>query len=316
MKRSTKYKGKPCYGWQQAPENLQTFSQLRANHLKPQDRRQADGFIWCKDAWTPLYDSQVAIPRRKMTDAQKLAHLATWKKTQEKYTCQYCGAAPAHLADLKRCVPGACTWCFEQRQHWAMLDEDHQDAIRSARELLSRSDVAVIDTETTNLDGVAIEVAVVDLAGTTLFHSLINPECPVSPGARAVHGISDLKLAEAPTLPEVWPRLVAALDGKKLLLAYNADFDEGILSYSARRYNLPELAQKWRCLMRLYAVFVGEWSDYHKSYRWQPLNGGHRALGDALAALDLLKDMARAEENEPSPAREYQEKEANTPPGA
>lgn len=51
---------------------------------------------------------------------------------------------------------------------------------------------------------------------------------------------------------------------------------------------------KWLTTSK-YAEFCGEWSDYHNSYRWQPLYGGnHRALGDAIAALDLLKDIAKA----------------------
>jgi hypothetical protein len=43
--------GKPCYYWQQSPEHFQTFSQLRALHLKPQDRTQADAYLWCQETW-------------------------------------------------------------------------------------------------------------------------------------------------------------------------------------------------------------------------------------------------------------------------
>lgn len=48
----------------------------------------------------------------------------------------------------------------------------------------------------------------------------------------------------------------------------------------------------WQCLMEEYAVYYGEWSRYWRSYKWQPLGGGHRALGDALAALRLLRYIA------------------------
>lgn len=44
--------------------------------------------------------------------------------------------------------------------------------------------------------------------------------------------------------------------------------------------------------MERYAEYYGDWNDYHESYRWQPLNGGHRALGDAQAALKRLHKMA------------------------
>lgn len=299
--------GKPCYYWQQTPDTLRTFTQLKEDHLKPLDRAKPDAYLWLKDGWTPLYDRAKSLPRRQMTEAQKATRAAAWMKTQEKYTCEYCGAVPENLAAIKRFTPGACISCFELCQHWAMLDEDHQHAIHQARKLLAREDVAIVDTETTDLNGVVLELAIIDLAGQTLFHSLINPESHVSPGARSVHQITDKELAAAPTLPQIWPAVVEALAGRTLLLAYNADFDSGILEYSARRYGLEPLVQKWRCLMRLYAKFVGEWSEYWESYRWQPLNGGHRALGDVLAALDILRAMAEQPEDEPSPTAKIQE---------
>jgi hypothetical protein len=50
--------------------------------------------------------------------------------------------------------------------------------------------------------------------------------------------------------------------------------------------------------MEEYAVFCGEWSDYWGGYRWQRMYGGHRALGDAQAALQLLKNLASAQTGE------------------
>jgi DNA polymerase-3 subunit epsilon len=49
--------------------------------------------------------------------------------------------------------------------------------------------------------------------------------------------------------------------------------------------------------MKRYAQFVGEWSERYEDYRYQPLPGGdHRALGDARAALAVLRRMAAAGE--------------------
>jgi DNA polymerase-3 subunit epsilon len=302
--------GKPCYYWEQAPEALRTFTQLKQAHLKPRDRAQPDAYLWLKEDWTPLYDQREAVPRRQMTPAQKEARAAAWLLTQQKYTCRYCGSAPACLTDLKRHAPGACLGCIERMDWWDTLDSDHQDAIRAARKLIARGEtVAILDTETTDLDGVVLELGIIDLEGNTLFHSLINPECRVSSGARAVHGISDEELEAAPTLPQVWLTIQEALAGRTLLLSYNADFDSSILDWSARRYQLEPLAHKWRCLMLLYSQYIGEWSEYHESYRWQKLNGGHRALEDARAALAVLREMADSPEDEPSPARRWEEKD-------
>lgn len=50
----------------------------------------------------------------------------------------------------------------------------------------------------------------------------------------------------------------------------------------------------WQCAMAQYACFVGEWHDYYQDYRYQPLRGGHRAVGDCLACLGVLTRMAAA----------------------
>jgi DNA polymerase III subunit epsilon len=47
--------------------------------------------------------------------------------------------------------------------------------------------------------------------------------------------------------------------------------------------------------MEWYAQYYGEWSSYYEDYKWQPLNGGHNAIVDCLACLDLIKEMAADE---------------------
>lgn len=106
----------------------------------------------------------------------------------------------------------------------------------------------LVDTETSSLTGVVLEVAVVDAAGALLFHSLVNPDgTPISREARAIHGLTDDELAAAPRLAEIWPAIVEALATRTRLIAYNAAFDQARLEQSARRYDLPALPQKWEC---------------------------------------------------------------------
>ena len=63
------------------------------------------------------------------------------------------------------------------------------------------------------------------------------------------------------------------------------------------RHNIthPDLSDV-NCAMLMYAEYCGEWSSYHNSFKWQPLNGGHTALDDCLATLKLIQEMAEAEE--------------------
>lgn len=157
-----------------------------------------------------------------------------------------------------------------------------------------------MDTETTGLSyhDQVIEIAIIDLAGKTLIDTLVKPFEPfeIAPGASAVHKIAPAMLKSAPTLSELRSQIETLVEGKTIL-AYNASFDSSMIRQSLK-LECSERAFKrtsWFCLMELYAEFCGEWSEYHKSYRWQPLYGGnHRALGDATAALERLKDMAES----------------------
>jgi DNA polymerase III subunit epsilon len=150
--------------------------------------------------------------------------------------------------------------------------------------------------ETTSLDGVVCEIGVVNPDGSVLFESLVNPECPVAPLARAKHGITDEELVAASILPQIWQELQEALHDRAVLVAYNADFDRERLTQSARRYSLQVLTQDWQCAMEAYAAFCGNWSDDYGGYIWVSLEGSHRAVGDAQAALDCVREMAAAYE--------------------
>jgi DNA polymerase III epsilon subunit-like protein len=184
------------------------------------------------------------------------------------------------------------------------MEEDRRAASAWAFHLLHRSDWALIDTETTALDGVVCEIGVLAGDGTVLFENLINPESPVSLQARAIHGITDEELLASPTLAGAWPRLQEVLRDRTILVAYNAAFDRERLEQSARSSQLEALTQEWTCAMEAYAAYCGHWSDFHGSYTWMPLRGSHRAVGDARAALARLQEMAEAYEREYAEERE------------
>ncbi|MFB7649413.1 3'-5' exonuclease [Streptomyces sp. NPDC056084] len=162
---------------------------------------------------------------------------------------------------------------------------------RRARQLLEPGAAVVLDTETTDLYGRTVEVAVVDAAsGKKLMDTLVQPEAPVSQGAFWVHGISDedLVAAKARTFDRVLPRLRKVTRGR-VICAYNEEFDRSVvvgdtLRVGKRPMHLAEPGNWW-CLMDSYATWLG-------SGRWLALGGGHRALGDALAARDVLVEMA------------------------
>jgi DNA polymerase III subunit epsilon len=319
LRRSRRWcPGVPWYVAGSAPRHLYTLSQLKRKGLKPRDRRERAGCVVTEyHDLVSLYDIGEALPRRGETERQRTARLAAWPRIQAKYTCEHCGYVPAQLSAIRyeMVKSGLCIECKE-RLEWlneqaaldAQIAKDRREVCSWAYHLLRRSDWALIDTETTALDGVVCEIAVVAGDGSILFHSLVNPECPVSEDARDIHGITDEELAIAPPLPEIWPTLQEALRDRATLVAYNADFDRARLAQSARRYHLQDLMQEWECAMEAYAAFCGNWSDYHGDYTWIPLAGGHRAVDDALAALERVCEMAAVYEREyaTSPAEDEQ----------
>jgi DNA polymerase-3 subunit epsilon len=94
---------------------------------------------------------------------------------------------------------------------------------------------------------------------------------------------------------EVYPDLLEALWGRRVIV-YNASYDRRVWDAEVRslgaRGALAGEQPPWECAMRRYAAYVGEPSK-RGGYRSQKLTGGdHSALGDALATLRLIEEMA------------------------
>jgi DNA polymerase-3 subunit epsilon len=181
------------------------------------------------------------------------------------------------------------------------LAHDREESRRWARKLLERSDWAILDTETTGLDGAAeiVQVAVLAPDNTTLIDTLVRPHSRIPFDAVAIHGITDAMVAEAPHYPIVHPRLLDVLQGR-LIVAYNAQFDQRMLRQTALSHRLANLPSQWDCAMEQYSRFVGQWSSRRGSYAWVPLprpdappGYKHQAIDDCRATLAVIRRMAR-----------------------
>ncbi|MEV5348967.1 3'-5' exonuclease [Streptomyces achromogenes] len=160
-----------------------------------------------------------------------------------------------------------------------------------ARKMLQPGAAVLVDTETHALYGSVMDIAVVDCAtGATLLDTLVNPEVPVTEGAYEVHGISDEMVADAPTFDQVLPELLRVTAGRTVL-AYNEEYDRKAIKEDCRRLGLSPghlgKSATWGCVMEAR-------SDWEGVRDWLPLGGRHRALGDTLAALDILRQLATA----------------------
>ena len=84
---------------------------------------------------------------------------------------------------------------------------------------------------------------------TDSFYSLIRP-----PSSRVlfthVHGLTWPMLKDAPTFTEVWPQLVAFMEGSHALLAHNAGFDRRVLHASCQALELVQPQLPFLCTLK------------------------------------------------------------------
>lgn len=104
--------------------------------------------------------------------------------------------------------------------------------VKQAKEILGLNPV-FLDTETTGLGDSdrIIEIAIVDMQGTPLLNSLINPGMQIPAEASRVNGITNNMVTNAPLWREIWPKVEEILRGR-LIGIYNAEYDLRMLSQS------------------------------------------------------------------------------------
>lgn len=157
----------------------------------------------------------------------------------------------------------------------------------------------VLDTETTGLEVAqarVVQISAVRLAGGAVapappFDRLIDPGIPIPPGATAVHGIDDARVAGAPPFATVWPDFLAYL-GDAVLIGQSIGFDLAVLLREAAR-----AGQRWqppRFLdTKLLAAALDPAGDElgldALAVRYGvPLADRHDALADARATAELF----------------------------
>jgi DNA polymerase-3 subunit epsilon len=180
--------------------------------------------------------------------------------------------------------------------------EDRRAAQWWAQRLLQRDDWLILDTETTGLDHSAevLQIGIVAPDGRTLLDTLLQPQARIPGAATQIHGITDAMVAGAPTFRDVRDAVQAYVQGR-IVVSYNAAFDQRLLVQTAVRHRVPTVSAAWDCAMRHYSRFVGRWSARYGGYSWQPLprDGAyagqhHQAIGDCLATLRVIREMAHS----------------------
>src|SRR5918911_4041356 len=218
----------PTYPWfDQVPDHLKTRRQLADLGLRPGGPVAAQ-VVWRRGkAHADLFDMNAAKPKREMTPAQAAA---LEKAREAQRTCPNCKTVLSFTINGRWDPWRDCPVC-EPRARAA----DRADASRQARIWVNSKRTVILDTETTDLDGYLVQIAVIRAHdGAVLLDTLINPMAPISAGAQAVHGLTEEQLRDAPTFAQIEQQLLAVLRGRRIVI-YNADFDRGVLEREVLR---------------------------------------------------------------------------------
>jgi DNA polymerase III subunit epsilon len=184
---------------------------------------------------------------------------------------------------------------------------EHTAEVINVTKVLLEEPFVVIDWETTGVDVDAeiVQIGIINHLGVTVFHSLVKPTQPILNSH--IHGITNAMVQDAPTFPEVYEQVKAAL-GDKIVAAYNVEFEKRILRQVCERHELEPITFKAAyCAMLWFAQWRGEWNFSRNGWAWAKLHealnafglkhddfGGkaHSAIGDAAATLGLIRAMA------------------------
>lgn len=285
-------------GWANVPPHLKTKTTLKKEGLRL--KRGQQHVAWVETRYGSkrndykLYDVNECIPAKPATEKQLEAIEKAKIASLEKRTCKRCG----FVEELGRNYrdkwkvdreSGLCPGC----QRKLMWEQDHDAAIDWAKSVLTDSRAVILDCETTNLEGEIIELAIINMQGETLFNRRFKPINEITPGAQVVHDISMEMLADEPSFDQYAEELRSLLTTSRVLI-YNFPHDSKSLSFTCKTHEVTPIMFMGQCVMQIYAEFYGDWSERYKDYRWQPLNGGHDALGDCVATLHLIQRMAES----------------------
>ena len=174
-------------------------------------------------------------------------------------------------------------------------------SVRDWASLLHRSDVLIVDTETTGTGKWAevLDVAVIDTRGAVRYHARALPANNIATGVDTSFGRIEF-LALNPHGARPWPECHLAITelmrDASTVLAYNAAHDKAVLNRTSLRYGLRfPREQHWRCLMREYTAHVGHSTTLEQAAIQEGALMGrqeHESLPDCRLALSFMRAVA------------------------
>lgn len=175
------------------------------------------------------------------------------------------------------------------------------------RMLDENTEYVVFDTETTGLNAAEhtiIEIAAVKMRGMEIvdkWTELIDPQMEIGPKTTEITGITNDMLRGKETLDVVLRRF-RDFAGNAILVAHNAEFDQGFLNACAKRIGMEPWTNPFLDTLPLARMLYPGMRNYRlgslaKKFNVELINA-HRALDDTVALAHvfqfMLKDMRNA----------------------
>ncbi len=165
----------------------------------------------------------------------------------------------------------------------------------------------VVDIETTGLSKTSdriTEVAAVKLYKGKIideFHSLVNPEKHIPSFITRLTGIDDKMVKDSPTINPVIKNFIDFLEDD-IIVAHNATFDYGFLSYNAYLHHNVQLWNKKVCTRKLANRLIPQLPSKKLACLCEHFSiendQAHRAMSDVKATTEIfLRFLQMLKEN-------------------
>lgn len=286
-------------GWTYVPKYLKSKTYCAKERLIVKGiEPSARVYQKINNRWIDLYDTTLLKKKKPLTEKQLKALQKAQKTREERYTCVECGTY-----DIKE-VSTATKLCSRCQNDLRGEQRNLLDANKALNKRLSwvigpnKGNYVILDVESTGLysEDEVIEIGILDLYGRELYNSLIRPGRNIPEEVTLIHGINDKMVAGSPTIDEVIDILDGILQGKTIL-AYNADFDCGMLEGSLRKRGITR-NYKWECVMHNEMAIwqTSRFISLAMACSVEKCQQSHRAIEDCKLVYHLVNDTERIQE--------------------
>lgn len=160
----------------------------------------------------------------------------------------------------------------------------------------------ILDTETTGLEPSKghriIEIGCIELVNRQFthrhFHTYIQPEREIDPGAQAVHGITGAFLKDKPLFKNIFDDFLEFIRDAELII-HNAPFDVGFLNHEFNLLGYPQTLTDHCSIVDTLALakqmHPGQRNSLDALCKRYSIDNSHRELHGALLDARLLAEV-------------------------